>query len=139
MSDSINYNSIIVSQIEIPNEVIVKLNSENIIEVFWSEFIGEIEKQHLVKVRDLVKEIGKGEKMLAYVDTYNFMNITNDARKYAATKESNLFTLANAVLIDSLPKKILFNFYLKIENPVCPTKGFSTKAEAFQWLKQLKF
>lgn len=139
MPDLKKYNLTIISQIEIPNVVIVKLNSLKVVEVVWSEFIGEIEKKHLIQLRDVIQEIGNGNKMLIYIDTYNFMDITNEARKYAASKESNLYTLANAVLVDSLPKKLLFNFFLRFENPIVPTKGFSTKEEAMEWLQQLQF
>ena len=127
-----------ISKKEIQNVVTVILNSDNILEVKWNEALTEIEKDHIIQVRDFVGEFGKGKKMLTYFDTYNFMFITPEARTYAGTKEASDYTLANAVLIDSLPKKILFNFVMRINKPVVPTKGFSSKEEAMNWLKQFQ-
>ena len=129
----------IISKIEIPNIVTVILNSNNIIEVKWEAAIGEIQIEHLTSLSNIIKELGNKKKMLVYIDTYNFMAISQTAREYAATKEASQFTLANAVLVDSLPKKLLFNFYLKINKPVVQTRGFSTKESAMAWLKEWQF
>lgn len=126
----------IISRKEIPNIVSAELTSENIIEVKWNSTIDEIDKQHLVELKNIIQEIGLGKKMLVYVDTYNFMAITPEARQYASSPESSDFTLANAVLIDSLAKKLLFNFFMNISKPVVPTRGFNTKSEAINWLKE---
>lgn len=133
------HKTIIISKKEIANVVTVILNSDNILEVKWDELLTEIEKTHIIQVRSLVEELGKGKKMLTYFDTYNFMSINSEAREYAGTKEASDFTLANAVLIDSLPKKILFNFVLRINKPAVPTKGFSSKDDAMNWLKEWQF
>lgn len=125
----------IISKKEIPNIVSAELTSENIIEVKWNSTIDEIEKQHLVHLKNIIEEIGLGKKMLIYVDTYNFMAITTEARLFASSPESSEFTLANAVLIDSLAKKLIFNFFMNISKPVVPTKGFNSKEEAINWLK----
>ncbi|MBK8367425.1 MAG: hypothetical protein IPL10_08405 [Bacteroidetes bacterium] len=129
----------VISRKEIPNVITVILNSDHIIEVKWSEALTEIEKEHLINLTTIIKELGHGKKMLVYIDTYNFMAITSEAREYAATKEASQYTLANAVLVDALPKKILFNFYMKINKPVVQTKGFSAKESAMNWLKEWQF
>lgn len=129
----------LISKKEIPDILTVLFNSDNIIEVKWKDSLSEIEKKHLESLTEIIKELGNKKKMLVYIHTYNFMAITPEAREYAATKEASQFTLANAVLVDSLPKKILFNFYMKINKPVVQTKGFSTKESAMNWLKEWQF
>lgn len=125
----------IISKKEIPNIVSAELTSDHVIEVKWNSIIDEIEKHHLIQLKNMIQEIGSGKKMLVYVDTYNFMSITPEARQYASSNESSEFTLANAVLIDSLAKKLLFNFFMNISKPAVPTKGFNSKTEAISWLK----
>lgn len=125
----------IISKKEIPNIVSAELTSDHIIEVRWNSIIDEIEKHHLIELKNIIQELGSGKKMLVYVDTYNFMSITPEARQYASSNESSEFTLANAVLIDSLAKKLLFNFFMNISKPAVPTKGFNSKTEAISWLK----
>ncbi len=126
----------IISKKEISNIVSAVLTSNNIIEVKWNSAIDEIDKHHLIELKNIIQEIGLGKKMLIYVDTYNFMAITPEARLFASSPEASEFSLANAVLIDSLAKKILFNFFINISKPIVPTKGFSTKSEAINWLKK---
>jgi hypothetical protein len=115
----------------------IKLNTYNIIEVSWNNKIEEIDVVHLEHLRNSIKILGKGKRMLLYVDTYSFMSITPEASKYTTTEDAFKYCLANAVLIDSLPKKIIFNFYLKIYPPSVETKGFNTKEEALIWLKNI--
>ena len=136
MPFTLKHQSTIISRKEIPNIVSAELTSNNIIEVKWNSTIDEIDKHHLVELKNMIQEMGLGKKMLIYVDTYNFMAITPEARLFASSPESSEFTLANAVLIDSLAKKLLFNFFMNISKPVVPTKGFNTKTEAINWLKE---
>jgi hypothetical protein len=135
MSSQIKYQAPEISKKEMTQAFNVKLNSDNIIEVEWNPNIDEIKKEHLVLLTSIIKDLGHEKKMLVYIDTYNFMSITPEARAYAATKEASEFTQANAVLADALSKKLLFNFFVKINKPIVPTKGFSSKEEAFNWLK----
>ena len=135
MSSQIKYQAPEISKKEMDKAFNVKLNSDNIIEVEWNPNIDEIKKEQLVLLTSIIKDLGHEKKMLVYIDTCNFMSITPEARAYAATKEASEFTQANAVLADALSKKLLFNFFVKINKPIVPTKGFSSKEEAFNWLK----
>lgn len=110
------------------------LYDNSIIEVNWNPDLIEIEKQHLVSLTNAVKALGKGKKMRLYITTFDFLAINSEGRKYSSTAKAELYTLANAVLIDSLAKKILFNFYLKFDKPNVPTKAFQLRSEAFEWL-----
>jgi hypothetical protein len=66
-----------------------------------------------------------------------FTSITPEAREFAASEESQKFTLANAVLIDSLAKRLVFNFFLRINKPPTPTRGFTSRISAEQWFNKL--
>lgn len=116
----------------------ISLNDYGIIEVKWNPDLEEVDIIHLKHLRNSIETLSKGKKMLIYLDTYNFMAITPEARKYTTTEEASEYSLANAVLIDSLPKKLIFNFYLKINTPLVETKGFNSKEEAMKWLTQFQ-
>jgi len=116
----------------------ISLNDYGIIEVKWNTDLEEIDIIHLKHLRNSIEMLGKGQKMLIYVDTYNFMAITPEARKYTTTEDATKYCLANSVLIDTLPKKLIFNFYLKINTPLVETKGFNSKEEAMNWLMQFQ-
>jgi hypothetical protein len=123
---------------EVPDVFIAKLNSQGIIEVDLSNKSDEIDKQALVLLIEIVKELGNGKKMPVYIKANDFLGITSEARNFAALPESGEFTIANAVLISSLANKMLLNFFLKINKPIVPTKGFTSEEDAFEWLLSFK-
>lgn len=128
----------LVNKKEVLNIFTASLNNEDIIEVSFHKNNNEIEKMHLELLKEAIGDLGKGKKMLVFINATDFLGITNEARAYAALEESNEFTLANAVLIKSLANKLLFNFFLKLNKPIIETKGFTSKETAFEWLLSLK-
>ncbi len=114
------------------------LNSQGIVEIEWNSEVLEITKEHLLEIRSKLKELGEGIKLPLYVDTREFIPISEAARAYTSTPESAKYTLANAIKIDTLAKKIIFNFLLRFMHPNVPTKAFTNKKEAFDWLLELK-
>ena len=45
--------------------------------------------------------------------------------------------IASAIIINSLSQKLLGNFYLKINKPNEPTKMFSDKKKAIEWITKI--
>lgn len=116
------------------NDYEIQLLDSGIIEINWANEIKEITVDLLMELKSIIFDFGGGKKMPVFISTVNFLSISPDARKYAASKTGQEFTLANAVLIDNLGKNIMFNFFLKINRPTTPTKAFRTREEAFLWL-----
>lgn len=55
------------------------------------------------------------------------------------SKESSLSNIsAESLLIGSQSEKLLYNLYIKINNPQIPTEQFSSEIEAIKWLQQFK-
>lgn len=65
-----------------------------------------------------------------------YMNFTKEAREFSVTEKGIKNVLVNAFVLDSLPHKILANFYLKMDKPPVPTKLFSTRDEALGWINE---
>lgn len=122
-----------------PGILSVCLHNDGIIEVIWDNQLEEIKVSHLQKLRDTIEELGEGNKMPVYISTCDFLKISEEAKKYASSPEGERYTLANAVLVDNLAKKIVFNFFININKPKVPIKAFHTKESALKWLKQLQF
>jgi len=109
-----------------------------IIEIVWNTSIEVIEVIHLTQMRQAICDLGNGKKMPIFFTAHDFLQLSKEGAKYATSAEGVTYTLANAVLIDSLAKKIIFNFFLKFNKPLAPTKGFSTREDAFEWLEGMK-
>lgn len=130
MSSQLN----IVNKIVAEGYLIATLYTNGVIEIVWDSSLEMIDVIHLTKMQEAVRELGAGKKMPLLFIPHDFLNVNKEGGKYAASDEGVKYTLAIAVLIDNLAKKLLLNFFSTINKPKVPTKGFSTKEEAFTWL-----
>ncbi len=112
------------------------LYDNGIIEIIWDTSIQEIEVIHLKKMQQTVFELGGGKKMPLYFSIHEFLGISGEARKYATSEEGVKYTLATTVLVDNLAKKILLNFFMHVNKPRVPTKGFTNREDCFLWLEK---
>ncbi len=96
----------------------------------------EIAKE-IVRLR---QEIMQGREIWALIDDFNLRSIDRDARVYLSTPEGIEGVRAAALLVSSPFAKHLANFFLKItvSKPVIPTRVFTDKQEALDWLHELK-
>lgn len=63
--------------------------------------------------------------------------ISKEAREYFAN-EGDAHLIANAMLIKSPIMKMISNFYIMVNKPRKPTRMFTEKAQALEWLSQFK-
>ena len=63
----------------------------------------------------------------------SFSDIKPEMRACAADETGNSNTYSDAILIRSLPQKIIADFYLKINKPKKPTKIFYSLEKALEW------
>ena len=112
------------------------LFDNGVIEIVWDTSIKDIEVIHLKEMQQAVCELGEGNKMPLHFSMHEFLGIVPDATKYATSEDGVKYTLAITVLVDNLAKKLLFNFFMNVNKPRVPTKGFSNKEDAFLWLEK---
>ena len=93
-----------------------------------------------------IETVQRGNTFLASIDGgkyYNiyqfeaFSDVSPEVRVYAASREENKHTLADAIVISGFSQKILADFYLKFNKPVSPTKIFNKLDKAVDWLLSL--
>jgi len=131
-------NSEFIDSREIKGAVKIYLRRDGIVEQEWGESNLEIDGEKIMKAKDLLGEMVGKKRVRIFVTTQDFSNMTPEGRKVAATKEANEYTIAVAVLIDSLAKKLLFNFFITMNKHILPIKGFTNKEEGIRWLKSMK-
>jgi hypothetical protein len=78
--------------------------------------------------------IQKGVSFPVFCDMRGIKDSDKPARDYLA-KEGSALVKAVAVLTDSPVTRIMANFYLTISRPLIPTKMFTDKTQAFEFLK----
>lgn len=70
-----------------------------------------------------------------FCDIRGMKSVDKAAREFLA-KEGSSYTKGVAVVVDSPMTKIIGNFYLGLNKPLAPTKMFTEKHEALEYLRQ---
>ena len=95
----------------------------------------EVAFDDAVEIVNIATELTQNATVIVLADARHHCSITSEARKYFAEHSvRNRFT-AVAVLSNSLPVRILLNFYVNVDRPEIPTKLFSEETEALEWLR----
>lgn len=72
------------------------------------------------------------------VTVRNAKHITKEARDYLASADGCNKVKAGAILVDSVVMSVIANFFLHINKPLVPTKLFTNKESAIEWLNTFK-
>jgi hypothetical protein len=124
------------NKIDLTHSVIV-LRDDGIIELYANDHHVYI----IEDVKENVKAFGEltgNEKVPVLIIGGSFSSLDDQTREFMATEESLKYSKAEAFLITSLAQKILINFYIKFNKPLVPTRVFTDKEEAIEWLMQYK-
>ncbi|MBI3518003.1 MAG: hypothetical protein HY062_01415 [Bacteroidetes bacterium] len=78
------------------------------------------------------------KKYYAVIDTRTFYDSTPEARNYYAESDYSKYRYADAFIVNSLPMRLLVNFYITFNKPKIPSKMFTNEIAAYEWLKTLK-
>lgn len=68
------------------------------------------------------------------IDVTGVRSATREAREYMA-KEGSLFVTAGALIVSSPLSKMLGNMFLSLNPPRVPTRVFSSRTKAKDWLR----
>lgn len=82
-----------------------------------------------------ISQIGRAEKYLFLTEPEQGSNIDEAARVLLASEKGNRFTYKNAILCSSIIHEMIGNFFIRMDNPVVPTKLFNSRDRALDWLK----
>ena len=96
----------------------------------------EVSIENTLLVNKKAHELTKGKAYPNLFTATNFMLPDLETRAFMVTEKRLSLTNADAMVLNSLPQRILANFYHKINKPPIPTKFFNNKNDAIQWLQQ---
>lgn len=96
-------------------------------------------REDLHEMKMVCMEWAQGKSYVVLVDSGKYSTITKEGREYSASLEFSENIKAKALIIKSLPHRIVANLYIKLNKPVIPTEAFTNKNLALKWLqKKLK-
>lgn len=124
---------------EIADKIITSAGSVSFLEDgimrYEIDTMEEISRANVEEYVQTVKQLGGGRAFCNLVVVKNFVQVGDDARAYAASEESNKYTIADAFVIQSFALKLVGNFYIRYNKPVRPTRLFNEETEAINWLR----
>lgn len=119
------------------SEVNLQLKSNDIVYVTFKDNCNlDIPLQ--MRLLDYYYDITDGKLMHFIFMAAENVSITKEARDNAVKIEDQSMLGASAVVVDSLPYKLIANFYLKFNKPKRPYKVFGKEEDAIKWLKTIK-
>jgi hypothetical protein len=82
--------------------------------------------------------VSNGKISPIFIDVRNMVSTENAARAYMASQPAQQFLNAGALLINNQIHQLLTNLWLRIDKPIIPTKSFTDKEKALEWLETFK-
>lgn len=90
-----------------------------------------IERSEIIKKSYLIED----GKLSIIADISKVKSVSREVREYYAGKAFKTRYTAVALLTNSSFGNLIGNFYLKVNNPLVPTKLFTSKDLAIEWIK----
>jgi hypothetical protein len=95
-----------------------------------------IELEDSKKMYEATLEMAAGKKYAALIDARAETILTSEAREWSADPALHNNLIAQAIIVTSLANRIVGNFIIKFHKPVAPTRLFSTREKAIEWLNE---
>ena len=81
-------------------------------------------------------KLGGGKKLLNLITIGKYTLPYHVTRVLSTSQEGGIYKMADAFVINSLPQKIIGNFYMKYHKPFTSTHFFNDEKMAIDWLHQ---
>lgn len=128
-NDLKNDNSILLNDISR-----VTLFDDALIEIKIQKDI-EFELDDAIRTTNAVEQITQGRRLL-HLTIFGERTVpTKEARSFYISEIGSRFKSAEAIVVESLAQKMVFNFMINVESPTVRTKLFTSRDEAIEWLR----
>jgi len=127
---------VVLEEIQLETAV-VSLRSDGIILIRVRDF-AEVDIEDSLETFEAVKKLGNGKKMPVLVYTGEGGTVSDESRRFSASKEAGEPTLAEAIVVKNLAHKLIVNFLIKFHRPGRPMKMFIKESAAIQWLNSFQ-
>lgn len=74
------------------------------------------------------------QKTPVLADSRNYTHFDHEIRDFYSSKEAAERISAMAILINSIPTRLMGNFFINFHKPHFPTRLFTSENEAIKWL-----
>ena len=119
--------------------VSIKVREDDIV-CFTALESGKQDLEDVIALYDFVQELVDAKPMKYLIDfREHYVDIPPKVIAYIAKDPKiNKSKIAEAIVVKSLPNRLLVNFYLNIKRPQIPAKAFNTAELAIIWLNSIE-
>jgi hypothetical protein len=115
----------------------IYLTSDSILIFAPHQNLKKITIQDMEMDLEIFLKFSKGQKIPFFYNAEYLYDFTTEQKAYLK-EQLPKFASKQAVLVKNGFSKLFFNTFLYFYKPNIPIKGFSSKKEAFEWLKNEK-
>lgn len=83
----------------------------------------------------IAAEMVGNRRVAVMADSREYTHFSEEVREFYAGREAAERIVAMAIIISSLPTRLIGNFFIRFNKPLFPTRLFNSEQEATQWLK----
>lgn len=116
------------------NKFILSPHEEGFYDLFIKDNV-EIFIDDMERIKAAQKELS-GNRIPILIDGGKYSTTNIDVMRYIAKNENMPYSKVSAYIAKSTSQKLLGNFYMKMNKPERPTRFFSTRADAIEWIRQ---
>lgn len=98
----------------------------------------DIGAHELTELFNLSNELSDFKKRFVIIDTRENFNSASEVRTLYTDDAFIKYRYADAFIVNSLPMRLLVNFYISFNNPKIPSKMFNNEESALHWVNSLK-
>lgn len=96
----------------------------------------QVDIEELKVIEQALFQITENKPFKTIMDLRNkFVNFDVEARSYAAKGDITKNITAQVFLVNTLPMKMITNFFLRFDSPKYPTRAFQDEEKAILWLE----
>ncbi len=118
-------------------KVVISYDGKGFLKVVLSDD-AEITKEDVVEQRKIASELTGDKPHVVLAIAGRRTSATKEAREYSSNNIPQ-GRMAEAILIKSLPVRLMGKFFINFHKPSVPTKMFENESEAMLWLNQRLF
>jgi hypothetical protein len=90
----------------------------------------------VMEIKEANLSLTHGEKYVVLVNPGKYASVSKEARELSASHDFAQNTLAKALLVNSLPHRLISQFYIKVNRPRINTRIFADRDKALEWLRE---
>jgi hypothetical protein len=98
----------------------------------------ELDVNDVLEINEIKNKFAENKKYTVVFVAPWFGNISNEARKFSASKQVYDNAIAKAIVVKNLSARLISSFFIKVNKPPAPTKIFDKEIDAIKWLTKAR-